>query len=228
MSFSSTPGARLVSALLAIFFLLLASSAHASEPQPQRRFDIPAQDLAQALDSYGEASGMAVLVDRELTRGRRSAPLKGHFSVKQGLSRLLAGSGLMALHAGDNAFTVLPARLDDDTFAPGNAPQRERQSSFAAKLQETLGRVLCDHPATRAKNFRAAMQLWISPSGRVEHSRLLASTGDLNRDDVLIGSLGQLRIDQPPPSSLAQPVTVLILPKASGEKGCSGQDAVGE
>ena len=60
------------------------------------------------------------------------------------------------------------------------------------------------------------MQVWVNPQGLIEHSRLVSSTGDEQRDEALVRSLGTARVERPAPSSLRQPVTLLLLPDSSG------------
>lgn len=206
--------------LLAACWMLVASTlCRAEAPERQVDFDIPAQPLAAALDRYGTATGLAVLVDRELTRGRRSAPLRGRYGLRQGLERLLAGTGLMALHTGNEGVTLAPARLASTTVSrTAQAPRGV--GSFARVLQTALGRALCTEPLTRPGHYRAALQLWIGRGGRVEHSRLLASTGDLIRDAALVERLRDMRTDRAPPSSLPQPITVLVVPESVAGMEC--------
>ncbi len=176
-------------------------------------FAIPAQELNRALDHYSQASGMAILLDREVAKGRRSAQVNGRFQARQALEQLLAGSGLVALYAGGDAFTVKPAPPDN------TAQKRERAkaqggagNNFASALQHALREALCASAITRPGHYRAALQLWIGPLGAVENGRLLASTGDAQRDRAVLDRVRGMRISQVPPSSLPQPVTVLVVP----------------
>ncbi|MFO5964546.1 TonB-dependent outer membrane receptor VreA, partial [Pseudomonas aeruginosa] len=68
-------------------------------------FDIPPQSLASALVTYSGVTGMAVLVDGELARGRRSARLQGRFTASDALTRLLGGTGLMARYTSQEEST---------------------------------------------------------------------------------------------------------------------------
>nr|WP_255696785.1 TonB-dependent receptor [Sandaracinobacteroides sayramensis] len=82
--------------------------------QAVRGYDIPAGSLADAINSFGEQSGAQILYDAALTQGRSSAGLKGQFGVAEGLSRLLAGSGVTFRHTGPNIFTLEPAPQSAD------------------------------------------------------------------------------------------------------------------
>ncbi|CAN7473751.1 STN domain-containing protein [Aquipseudomonas alcaligenes] len=206
--------------LAALPCMALAGEGRAEEGPLE--FDLPAQDLSQALERFSELTGMAILVDRELTRGRRSASVNGRLGARQALARLLTGTGLMAQHSEGRAFTVLPAKVS--TVPSGRnhgAATRWEQGSFAAALQGALAKALCRSPLTRPGGYRAALQLWIGPVGLVEHSRLLGPTGNLRRDAALVESLRGLMIDRAPPSSLPQPVTVLVVPEAAASMECN-------
>jgi len=196
-----------------------ASAAHGASDRLDLPLDfaIPAEELTRALDRYSQTSGMAILIDRELAQGRRSAPVEGRLGAREALEHLLAGSGLMAVYTGGDAFTVQPAQvLERNDQRPRTQVQRSLGDNFASALQGALRHVLCGSALTRPGQYRAALQLWVGPLGDVQHSRLLASTGDLQRDAAVVVRLRGLRIGQVPPSSLPQPVTVLVVPDSAG------------
>ncbi|MGA4475678.1 STN domain-containing protein [Ectopseudomonas chengduensis] len=175
-------------------------------------FAIPAQELTSALDQYSRASGMGILIDRELAQGRRSAPVQGRLGAREALEHLLAGSGLMALYTGAETFTVKPAQVSNGGGKRTRSRQLSDGDSFARALQAALQQALCGDALTRPGHYRAALQLWVGALGDVQHSRLLASTGDLQRDAAVVVRLRGLRVGQLPPSSLPQPITVLVVP----------------
>ena len=69
----------------------------------------PAQELARALDQYSRATGVAVLVDSQLSRGRRSLAVDGEYTAADALRHLLGGTGLMAIALG---FMLLVAAVN--------------------------------------------------------------------------------------------------------------------
>ncbi|WP_457967113.1 STN domain-containing protein [Pseudomonas sp. R4-84] len=179
-------------------------------------FAIPAQEMTVALELYSRASGVAILVDRQLAHGRRSTAVHGRLNARQALEQLLAGSGLAALYTGADAFTVKEAKLTLRADASSrNGGPTVREDNFARALQVALEQALCRSTVTRPGHYRAALQLWVGASGEVRRSRLLASTGDARRDAAIIEGLGTLDIGRVPPSSLPQPVTVLVVPGAA-------------
>ncbi|NBF02237.1 TonB-dependent outer membrane receptor [Pseudomonas sp. Fl5BN2] len=182
--------------------------------------EIPAQDLADALELFSRATGMAVLVDRELTRGRRSVGVKGRYSAREGLSHLLAGSGLMARYARSDAFTLqVPEATQPAPLHGAGASRAARlNSSYASAVQRAVERSLCASAVTRPGSFRALLQLWIGANGVVQHSRLVSSTGDLGRDEALVQRLAQTRVERQAPNSLRQPLTLLLIPDTTGKR----------
>ncbi len=66
-----------------------------------RQYNIPAGSLDQALNRFASASGILLSVDASLTAGKRSPGLQGRYATGPGLEHLLAGSGLVAMQAGN-------------------------------------------------------------------------------------------------------------------------------
>lgn len=201
-----------------VLLLLLAGGRIAQAESPLLLLNLPAQDLEHALQAYSRATGMAVLVDRELTRGRRSISVRGRFTAQEALAMLLTGSGLMARYARDDAFTLqLPAVSQPPATRGGAARNAARiNNSYATALQQAIETSLCRSPLTRPGSFRALVQVWVNPQGLIEHSRLVSSTGDEQRDEALVRNLGTTRVERPAPSSLRQPVTLLLMPDTTG------------
>ncbi|MDH0301510.1 MULTISPECIES: STN domain-containing protein [unclassified Pseudomonas] len=199
-------------ALLVAGLLMLAwlAAAPPSRAQPLLTLDIPAQALDQALDSFGRQSGLAVLVDQALLAGQRSSAVQGRYTAREGLQRLLQGTGLQARYSGSGGFTLQPLRLA--------ATMRRNQADgvpaggYAQVLQQAVERALCASALTRPGSYRAALQVWIDARGQIVQSRLLASTGVYARDATIIERLHAVRLDGAPPTSLAQPITLLLRP----------------
>jgi hypothetical protein len=172
--------------------------------------DIPAQPLDMALDRFARQSGLAVLVDQALLAGQRSSPVQGRYPAREGLQRLLQGTGLEARYGVAGGFTVQPLRLRGAT-ARGHAPGGSTDS-YGVVLQQAVEHALCGSALTRPGNYRAALQVWIDARGQLVQSRLLASTGDHARDVAVIERLRAVRLVRAPPTSLAQPLTLLLRP----------------
>ncbi len=203
-----------------VLLLLLTGTPPAKAEPPLLSLDLPAQDLEHALQAYSRATGMAVLVDRELTLGRRSISVRGRFTAQEALAMLLTGSGLMARYARSDAFTLQLPEVSQPPATRGTAARNAARinNSYATALQQAIETSLCRSPLTRPGSFRALVQVWVNPQGLIEHSRLVSSTGDEQRDEALVRSLATARVERPAPSSLRQPVTLLLMPDTTGTR----------
>jgi type II secretory pathway component GspD/PulD (secretin) len=198
---------------------LTPACAEVEPPQAWNAYDIAAQELSSALEAFSRSSGMAVLVDRQLTRGRRSIGVQGRLTATQALNTLLVGTGLMARYARADAFTLQVAQVAPVPLPPGVTPSGSQVgSSYALAIQSAIEHRLCASPLTRPGDYRALLQVWIGRDGAVQHSRLVTSSGDARRDAALVDSVQHLRIERSPPSSLRQPVTLLLVPDSSGKR----------
>lgn len=206
--------------LLLLLALPTAVRAAPVEVPALMNLDLPAQNLAPALEAFSRATGMAVLVDRELTRGRRSIGVHGRYSAPQALGVLLTGTGLMARYARSDAFTLQVPEVSTpaSTRGPKARGAARINSSYATALQQAIERSLCRSPQTRPGSFRALVQVWVNHDGLIEHSFLVTSTGDLQRDEVLVRTLASTQVERPAPSSLRLPVTLLLMPDTTGKR----------
>jgi hemoglobin/transferrin/lactoferrin receptor protein len=78
------------------------------------QFNIPAQGLGSALTSFADRAGLKLLFPSSLVAGKSSPGLSGQLSRQQGLSRLLAGTGLSYQFTSANTVTII------DPSAGGN------------------------------------------------------------------------------------------------------------
>lgn len=89
-------------------------------------FDIPAQDLSQALRAYGQASGQEIIFTEDLVIDAR-ASLQGEYTPETGLQRLLAGTGLVARKSASGAVMIRRPEVAGSASAspgPGAGPDR--------------------------------------------------------------------------------------------------------
>ena len=77
-----------------------------SHAQALRRYDIPAGPLADVLNVYARQAGIELAYPAELTSGRASSALRGSFGPAEGLSRILAGTGISFRQTGPRGFTL--------------------------------------------------------------------------------------------------------------------------
>ena len=92
---------------------ITSSWADSSE---RRTYEVPAGTLGAALTRFAGLAGVNLSVDPALVSGHSSSGLSGAFAVEEGFSRLLQGSGLQLLSAGDKAYTLIPLAQGSDSL----------------------------------------------------------------------------------------------------------------
>ncbi|WP_260923435.1 STN domain-containing protein [Novosphingobium sp. 9] len=80
---------------------IVFSSAAFARSDDTITIDFPEQSLAQSLADVALLSGRTVLADDSSVSGQRTAALRGTFTLREALARLLAGTGLLAVRAQD-------------------------------------------------------------------------------------------------------------------------------
>lgn len=81
--------------------------------QDTRTYDIQAGPLADVLNQYARQAGVELAYHAELTGSASSPGLKGSYGFAEGLSRILAGTGITYRQTGPRAFTLEPAPTAD-------------------------------------------------------------------------------------------------------------------
>jgi TonB family protein len=175
-------------------------------------FDIPAQDLRDALFVYAGTTGLSVLVDDGMTAKVRSAEVKGRFTAEDALKILLNGTGLDFQSTSANAFTLVPAV--GTTLTQTSSSDDSHYESYFRAVQTAVKRALCGRAQTLPGQYRVVIQLWIDESGVVARSSLLGSTGDRDRDQALLERMNGMPVGQGPPRGLPEPVTLVVLPRS--------------
>jgi outer membrane biosynthesis protein TonB len=206
----------------------LAGSAQASEnrqtsPQPARAdnsarldFDIPAQPLAAALKRYATHSNRPTLFRSEMVVGRTSSPVRGLHSPEAALRLLLEGTGLVAknVHGGPADALILKEAVAATHIA--HAGTEGVDTDYGAWVQARVWQALCADPRTVPGTYRSLLRFQVDAEGHIRHPRLLAATGDPDRDSAVLAALQRVRIDRSPPPALAQPLTMVVLPRDPG------------
>ena len=131
---------------------LACSAALAAQAQtPPGPFDVPAGDLATALNALARQSDLQLVYRAEQVRGHRTGGARGAASADQALQQLLAGSGLRANRDDSGAVLVLAgapasdsrsgeAAVQLDTPAPPPAPVQEEPETLET-IQVTGSRI---------------------------------------------------------------------------------------
>lgn len=121
----------------------LPASAQQSSPSANSEatsiFDIPAQDLNTALLLFADRVGLQLVYDAAFVAGMRSAPLNGSFTIQEGLTNLLAGTGITFRVSGANSVTLSRVSTQGDGDALQLSPLTVTASREGGAL-DTLSR----------------------------------------------------------------------------------------
>ena len=206
--------------LFGIGGLFHASTVHAQEPRLM--FHIPSQALETALEAYGSISGRDVLYHSNLATGRRSNAVLGRMSPDTALTTLLKGTGLSARYETSGSYVLQAIPAAPDPPLPPNV------GLYYARIQSALRTALCADNQVRPGTYRVAVRFWIDSEGSMLRYERLGSAGEAGLDDGIDRKLRHLRIGASPPTGLAQPLTILILPQADGASvGCEARETRG-
>jgi hypothetical protein len=183
-------------------------------------FDIPAQALDQALSAFRTVARVQIFYETALTAGRQSREVKGSFAPGRALQTLLGGTGLLVRRTDVDAFAILPGQAEPDR---AQAPASHPDEHFVSALQNGVLDLLCRNSQTRPGRYKVALELWIAPTGAIQHSALMASTGDVALDTALLRALRGGSINAAPPAKVPQPFILTVAPRAPSETGdCGG------
>ena len=80
--------------LAVLIAMALGANANAQQSAEPLKYSVPAGDLIQAINQISRNSGVQIVYDIELLRGKRSAALEGSMTLEQALNRVLHESGL--------------------------------------------------------------------------------------------------------------------------------------
>jgi hypothetical protein len=194
-------------------------------PNGPMTFDLPAQPLVSALESYSVVSGWQVIYDASLATGRRSAGVKGIFAPAVALRMLLAGTGLTPEFMAADGVMLVP---DATATAARQETPVDTASLFRGyygRIQMGLKRVFCADRRLRSGSYRIAFGFWIGPSGTVTRAVALGSTGKTDIDAVFDRAVHTLSIGDPPPAGFSQPVVILVTPDLSSQCDAAGAGA---
>ncbi len=108
-------------------------------------YDIPAQSLETALQVVADRLSLQILYSPGDLKGVSTRGLKGAYSTKEAIDRLIEGTGLTASFNGQNAVAIRPRGDEKKTGAQGGASnarptvvaQAQEQSESATTLERT-------------------------------------------------------------------------------------------
>lgn len=137
---------RGASALLCCSAAIVAVPAAAQEADT-RAIDLPAEPLGRALARYTQATGVLVVADASLTRGRNSSAVRGRLGARAALDALLRGTGLRASPDGAGGY-VLTASGAASEASPASS-SRERSALPDREIVVTGYRATQQRSATK-------------------------------------------------------------------------------
>lgn len=209
--------------VMTVFVAVSQPELRAARPEEPTSFDIPAQPLEDALLAYAQATGGEVFVDHALTAGQQSAPVRGAYGFEAGLRQLLVGTGLEFRRAAHHSYTLVAVPAPEPPLDRTPAWSAEGgQSRFFAALQAAIKQTLCARPETMPGQYRAALAIWIGPSGNVVGVRMLGANGKAQTAHRLLDGIKGISVGLPPPAGLQQPVTFVVLPRPPDRTGDCG------
>ncbi len=186
-------------------------------------FDIPVQPMASALEAYSAATGRMAAYNGSLAVGRVSAEVKGRLTAQAALQLLLKDSGLVAEDTTLGAFVVLAgpehvsaAATPFNIARNGLSQQNAQERRFSGIMQGSINDALCAQPQTMPGSYRLAINFRVGSDGQLQQLKLLSSTGDRGRDQILVNQLRAVSIGESPPQQMPQPFTMVVLPSSSG------------
>lgn len=110
----ASPARGIAFALLATTSLSFgAMGAAPAYAQQAVSYDIPAGPLPTVLNQFARQAHVELIYDAPLTQSATSSGLKGSYGAAEGLSRILAGTGLTYRQTGPNVFTLERAPTAD-------------------------------------------------------------------------------------------------------------------
>jgi outer membrane receptor protein involved in Fe transport len=123
MSISSYRHAAAWSAVAAA---IVCAAPAVAQPAGQADYALPAQELSRSLRQVSIRSATNIIAPSELVGGRRAPPLRGRFSPREAVERLLAGSGLGVSEVG--GALVITRAGQQASGPPGTAESAESET----------------------------------------------------------------------------------------------------
>jgi hypothetical protein len=178
-------------------------------------FDIPDQPLASALEAYSSVTGIETLYDSAVARERRSAAVHGNFTAADALRMMLMGTSLSARLIAPDAVTIELSQRPAQAAA-GSSPDQNAHQIYFGLIQAGLERAFCKDSQVRPGGYRAVLKFRIAANGQIREPSVVGTTGDDERDRMILRTLDGLSLGNSPPAGLQQPIMMVILPQSSG------------
>src|SRR4051812_11631486 len=109
-----------------VVLALLACIRVAAATERVRAFDVPAGDAVDTLRLAARQAELEIVFFAETVQGVRTTALRGEFPPREGLERLVAGTGLRLV--GDAPGRTLTVRREPVRMSPADPPPLVRES----------------------------------------------------------------------------------------------------
>jgi hypothetical protein len=215
--------------LLALVCIVSAIAGDAVKPLGPIKFNIAAQPMSDALQAYSIATGAQVLFETSSVDDYRCVPVQGEFTADAALQMMLANTDLKVRYTRASAITIVRASDPDADEPPehalasadfalntlnvnGGTPagDRNRMDEYIGTVQADIQRALKRTARGRVSEYRAEVKLWVDQSRTVQRAELSRSSGNKDRDTIVVSTLQGLVLSQPAPTNTPQPIRFMI------------------
>lgn len=98
------------------------------------KFDLPADVVARSIKTFAQQSGKEILISAELGREIRTRPVKGEFTPREAVDRMLSRTGLMAKQDEKTGAMVIMLAAGANGQNGATRPNADTQSSLKKKI----------------------------------------------------------------------------------------------
>ncbi len=131
--------------------LSAAEQDRSVRPEAKRSYNLPRGDAATTLGRFAEVSGSQIVYMMDKVRGQTTNAVKGEFSPREALDRMLAGTALSAWQ--DQATGVFVISRDAGSSPPATAQPAEKSNPAPSEK---------DTKPMKPKNLAAALAGWLA------------------------------------------------------------------
>lgn len=186
-----------LSALVSIA-IALGASANAQQPPESAEYAVPAGDLISVVNQISRGSGVQIVYDIELLRGKRSAEIIGSMSLTEALERALRGSGLSWKQVNASTISIQKARQPKSGSTRGGHPSSRQQTEESegegrvVELEQmtVVGSRIGSTPSESALPIKIITRDEIERSGASSIAQMLSYLPEVSVNGDQSGSIG--------------------------------------